>query len=224
MSKVLWLKVDWNNTYDQVKSTILDSLFTRNSEKGFLLDKSRDDLIEGRYIEKKIIKAEYSDPFNQLLSYELVKYDFICFKLINNITGLEITNPPRSIKEFLNTLAIFSDFKISIDTYYPNILSWYEQIKKYFDEIEIKNLICDEIKFSEKVIGRLYLYGGNDIINITNNYKDAKIKEITFTYRHSQYGNGKCTLTNTGYCKIDSNYDYKNIASIFLKELINIST
>ncbi len=224
MSKILWLKVDWNNTYDQVKNKIINSLFTRNSDKGFLLDKSRNDLLEGRYIEKKIVKAEYTDPFNQLLSYELVKYDFIYFKLIDNIAGLEITNPPRSIKEFLNTLALFSDFKISVDTYYTNIITWFELIKKYFDEIEIKNLICDEIQFSEQVTGRLYLYGGNDIINITNNYKDAKIKEITFTYRHNQYGNGKCTITNNGCCRIDSNYDYTNIADIFLKELVNIST
>jgi len=215
MDKILWLRVEWKGSFEVVRSNLAKSSYTESDGSGFILEQVRERLISGRFVEKRVFDYETLDPFNNTVRFQNTRYDYVHFRISTESVGLEIWNPPRSIRTFLSTLAEFSGFRIAVSNLKINILSWMRNIESSLGRIELESLVCDEIMFSSSSRGRLWLAGSGDLLKTVERFGAVRVREVAFRYFHPAKGTGKSLLNDSGFCKISGTRDSTAIADIF---------
>lgn len=98
--------------------------FTTNSSYGFLDVKISHLKLHATYVEKESMLQEFVDPLGEVYEQTLItynKFEFTIEPLTNGVLLLAITNPPRTIRNFIdkissgfNYLVTFSAVELSI--------------------------------------------------------------------------------------------------------------
>jgi hypothetical protein len=203
VTKIVWLKVDWRGTFNQVQRRIRQAQYNDSESSGFILQQVRDNEIIGKFVEKKVFGYELVDPFDKVTKHQETRYDYVKFKLSQNPNGLELISPPRSIKNFLGVLATFSEFRISVSNINIDVLKWFSSFQRLLPQVEIQSAICDDILLGTNVRGRLSLVGTNNLLEVAQAFKPLRWREISFAFSDIELGRGRCVLLDTGGCKID---------------------
>lgn len=150
MKRVKWFAAKWPVSFRDLGRRLADSKFAADSTKGFILTRTRNDIIEGKYFERFLTTDIVVDPFGDEKSYERIEYQSTQFLFSPDFPQIELSNSPRSINSFTSQLLQIMDFKLEWITLNLNVLKWAEQIEKLIgskitiSQIQITGLKADE--------------------------------------------------------------------------------
>ena len=119
--------------------------FSPEVSHGFVIDRVRDDLLEGRYVERIEYTETVIDPFGVELSFDRIEFRQSSFRATTSGAGLELLDPPRSIQSLLNRLSESTDFEVAITPLNVSVLEW----SKEFQEIANLSLMVDSLQINE---------------------------------------------------------------------------
>lgn len=219
MIKVFWFNVDWKNIFDDFKNNILKTANKQTENNFFELQKIRDNLIKGSFVEKRIYKIPIQDHVGNITEVENIITNKTNFIIQNSSVGIILIDPPRALKNFLNNISKVANYRISIKKNYINLLDSIELLKKEFNSIKVIRAVCDNIQLSKDCTGKLTITGTKQILEQVAKYPDCKIKELEFIYKDDILGSGTCILNYSGYCKIENKINYKDVVNIIMKHI-----
>lgn len=173
MERYRWFFIDFPLPIDLLYKRIKEYIFYESSQSGFIINKTREDIISGKYITKENIKDIITDPFGKNSSYERIIYNQIDFCIFKDISLLEIKNPPRSINNFANKLLEILDFKLTLSQINIDLISWYYNFLSAENiNAEISSIFANNILLSDKTKAKM-------IVSSTDHVFDEYKKFIT---------------------------------------------
>ncbi len=145
MKRVRWLCATWPFTMANLAANIKAHLFAIDSFDGFVIDRVRDNCVEGRYIERFSYKESVIDPFGNEEFFDRVSYRTTDFTLYSESPNIEIRNGYRNSREFLNKLQEICNFSVAI---VPVDIDLLDLIQKFQERINQK-IIIDSLQISD---------------------------------------------------------------------------
>jgi hypothetical protein len=188
MQKFYWYKTILKCDVKSFKDHLLASSFDPETGKGFNVYTIKPNLITARYIQSKTIIDEVETPLGIKEISERLVYEYIDFELLgDNYQLLELKNPARCLKSFLNSLQVISGFELTIEQlnlpipYLLGKLKDSELKVLKINEMELANITFDKnINGNINIKGKLDINSYEDKLNIKSDHiiKRAKVEVI----------------------------------------------
>lgn len=173
MKKYRWYIAKWSIDLDKIASSMMDSLFYHDSTFGYKIDRIRNNLIKGKYIEKREYQESIEDPFGNTSLVNRVIYDIIQFSISISKLNLEIIDPPRKLSGFLSSLSEINNHEAIISPIEINIETFIDVIKVNFKNFVVKYIKSNKLALPNGILGKLELKGEKDVreifLNMTSN-------------------------------------------------------
>lgn len=164
MKRVKWFNADWPLSLRTMATRMRASSFTSESNDGFLVERSRDNMIEGRYIEKMSYQEVLDDPFGNKLSFDRLAYRQVMFVLFSDFPRFEMRDAPRSTQGCVSRLLQLCDFSASIAGLNVDVLRWIDAFSRETGRrVVIDSLRVSGIEIEPGVLARIVLTGSKDV-------------------------------------------------------------
>lgn len=183
MTRRRWLRAHWPFDMRTLASRLKALEFTVEAQSGFIIDRVRPTLMEGRFIERQEISQIVESPLGEKVTYERTEFREVGFISDFDSSSLEIINPPRSITVFLSRLAEACDFKVSVGMINVNVVDWCERLSSSLNA-RTNVVICQlrDIQITGGITASAVLKGNSDVREATDlitngaTYTNDKIK------------------------------------------------
>lgn len=124
MKRFRWLRADWPISMRTLGKRLKARAFGSDASHGFVIDRVRDDLLEGRYVERINFTETIIDPFGAEYSFDRIEFRQSSFRATRTGPGLELRDPPRTVQPLLNRLSEAMDFEVAIVPKTVDVLAW----------------------------------------------------------------------------------------------------
>ena len=124
MIRARWLTAESKISLRALAGRMRAHAFTDDSQHGFLLDRTREDRVEGRYVEKLSYQETVPDPFGHELTFDRVTYRQVQFVMYREYPQLELRDAPRGTLAFLSKLGELTDFSLSSAPFTVDLMEW----------------------------------------------------------------------------------------------------
>jgi hypothetical protein len=195
--------------------------FTQESERGFIPTEIRGRSVSGRYIERISGKKIFIDPFGQKIEVPFITFETTTFRIGLNSPQIEITNPPRSLKRFFNTIASMSETTFTITPVSVNVVDWIDLLTSKLGDSYVSEIKCDDLSLSPSLVADMTFSGGKDVLQSTRQFLKSNFRNVSYALVNFDLGNQslQVALYSTGIAKFFPECDPR-IANIF-RESIN---
>lgn len=189
MKRVRWFQASWPESLQHIISAFRLNLFTQANQSGFLLDRVRENSVEGRYIERKDIHETIIDPFGKEIAIQRLVFDQIEFAIFDAFPAIELYDAPRIVQSFICRLLEICSFNLSIASRQVDLLRWIEELQQSLDSLlVIESIQISGYEFEAGVVGKILLSGEHDVrpvlAKFTNNkhvvLANARISVMSF--------------------------------------------
>ena len=168
MNRVRWLNAQWPSSIRAVGKKLVNMPFTEDSMDGFVIERIRDDFIEGRYIEKFNYQELISTPFGSEEVFDRTGYRTTDFTLFDSPPHIELRNYQRSIKELISRLLEACSFNLTVTQPTVNLIDWISTLQDTLDqEITVDSLQVSGVEIDDGVTGKILLKGVKDVREAT---------------------------------------------------------
>lgn len=166
MKRIKWLRAESRMSIRELAKRLGSMPFNEGAESGFLLDRARDNYLEARFIEKSEYVETFSDPFGNSQSINRIAYKQVEFSFTKNVPQLELRTPPRGLSGFQSALLKASDFSMSIETCYVDLLKWTRAIEKALGARgTLRGAVASDIELADGATARVGISAPKDARN-----------------------------------------------------------
>lgn len=205
MKKVKWLKLNIRLDFEKaVRLLSLDS-FTEEKGKGFIFDKIRHDFAHGRFIERIVYNDKLSNFDGSETAIERIEYRTTTFSVaLDSHLVMQITNPPRTLKPFSQSLVKNLGLGVSLEEIDINPIEWLNEISLNVN-VNLTQLDISRVRVADYATAKMQIIGSSDLRKY---YKDElvgkkiSIDKLVCSVNSLDYS-GKLKMTNSGLAYID---------------------
>lgn len=197
-------------------------IYDENDGNGFILAQIRENSVSGKFVTKKNNESKIKDPFGNENVIKFVSYETTVFTIFEDEQWLiEIENPGRSIKPFLNMLIKIFGFNFYIEELNINLRLVIDEIESKLGKLNISKIEVTDINIKNKGLGILTIKSQVDsrtlLENEILNQKFYKFKSFQGTFISKELSGGWIEL------KSNSSLNVKNIpTTLFLESFRDI--
>jgi len=164
MSQYKWMYAKWGLPISLLSASMLADQFNNTKNNGFLLSKSTNELIVGRFVEKEEYIQIEKAPLGEDVQNTGIRYITTSFKITNTPNlGLELRNPPRSIKKFIAKFRSVVGFDLVITEHRIDPFSWVDQINQAKPIISISSIHATDINIANSSLAKVSIAGSADV-------------------------------------------------------------
>jgi len=175
MNRVRWLNAQWPSVMRTIGNKLKTMPFTEESMDGFVIERIRDDFIEGRFIEKYAYQEIIADPFGSEEVIDRTGYRSTDFTLFSQFPNIELRNGQRSIKEFVNRLLQACNFTLVVSPVTVNLLDWVASFQRTAGHrILVDSVQVSGVALEEGITGKILLKGDRDVREAIDNIVGGK--------------------------------------------------
>ncbi|WP_157380390.1 hypothetical protein [Burkholderia ubonensis] len=175
MNRVRWLNAQWPSAMRTIGNKLKTMPFTEESMDGFVIERIRDDFIEGRFIEKYAYQEIVADPFGTEEVIERTGYRSTDFTLFSQFPYIELRNGQRSIKEFVNRLLQACNFTLVVSPVTVNLMDWVSSFQRTAGHrILVDSVQVSGVALEEGITGKILLKGDRDVREAIDNIVGGK--------------------------------------------------
>jgi hypothetical protein len=209
MKRIRWFAAKWPVTLRTLASKMRSHIFKEDSFDGFLLDRVRENIVGGRYIEKVSFQETIKDPFGDERTFDRILYRQLEFNLFPTFPNIEFLDAPRSTNAYLSKLLELTNFELTVSPLSVDLIEWADS----FQKLAKAKLVIDSIQISgleieRGVTARMTIAGENDVRDALQRVTGSKKYELERL--HLKYFVDSVLipiqLTNTGSAKIDDEF------------------
>jgi len=209
MKAVKWLYVDWNIPFRLISEEMLSYQFSKERNDGFILSRNVRDTIEGKFIQKIIIKDKIQDPYGEIISSNRINYNIVSFILSkkHDFPSIELNNPPRLLRPFLNKITEFSNLDMTVTDIHTDPIKWLGYLEKKIGSTKVNYIECSGINVANKGTAKVIFRSAQDIRNGIPDILGKKkyiIDRIRCSFITPKY-KGNVELSKNGSIKITEN-------------------
>lgn len=175
MKRRRWIQAQWPKDLRTIAARLNQNLFGDDAPHGFLVDRVRDEFVEGRFIVKENVQEIFIDPFGREVNSSRLRFEQTSFILWDGFLGLELIDPPRHISLFRDSLSSACDFEVSFSTVRVDVVNWSINIERLIEEpIVISSIQISDIYLSDDVSATVLLDGSRDVRTFIDQVVDGK--------------------------------------------------
>ena len=164
MVRVRWFHAEWPIAIRTLAARMRLQLFTDSTQDGFLLERTRENSIEGRFVEKLAFQETFPDPFGQELTFERVVYRQVQFSIYRDFPQLELRDAPRNVQTFISKLLALTDFSMTVAPLKTDVMQWAEALKLALDKAIIMDTVqVSAITIAPDITGAMLLKSRRDV-------------------------------------------------------------
>lgn len=185
--RLKWFKAD-RVTAASLKNAARQMLQWKYSDEsgwGFLLNETRRESVQGRFIERLVLKEDVIDPGGNSLHYERVLFQETHFLLQTQFPHLELRDSPRSVSTFLSQLGRAFDFDIAVAPIEIDLLRFVAVLSRRLEKVTVSRITVSNIRLSEGIEAKCVLVGENDVreqISTITGRRKFKVASIGLTF------------------------------------------
>lgn len=216
MVKVKWLYSELPLTLVELSKLMKNQQYSEENGWGFLLSVSTSKKLSGKYIERLVQKTAVEDPFGKILEVESVSYYTCQFNWCSESNYMYITNPPRSLKKFLNKLHNMTGLGFVLSEISVALENWTNLLEKEANYLNIVHLSSYGIRISKDSTAQVIVRGINDVRSELSSIVLNKKYFIDSVKFNAEFDNLEVVgeLSKSGGCKL------KSANSNFILELL----
>ena len=163
MRRIRWFGAEWPVTLRTLAAKMRAHVFKEDSFDGFLLDRVRENVVGGRYIEKVSFQETIKDPFGDERTFDRILYHQLEFNLFPTFPNIEFWDAPRSTNAYLSKLLELSNFELTVAPLSVDLIEWADA----FQKLSKAKIVIDSIQISgleiERGVNARIDYGDNDV-------------------------------------------------------------
>lgn len=128
-------------SFEDAYRALLEQKFKPTSKRGFEIIEYLDESLRAKFIERIDIRETITDPFGNESSLELTRYsvfEFNIYHLHKNDYILYVTNPPKSIKNFLKIMYDILGFGFFIKSLTFELKGFFKAIEELLKPTQTK--------------------------------------------------------------------------------------
>lgn len=223
MIKAKWLYSELPLNLIELSQLMKEQQYSEETGLGFLLSVSNSSKLSGKYVEKIVQKTVVEDPFGEVSEVESISYYTCQFNWCAKSNYMYITNPPRSLRKFLNKLHSMTGLGFVLSEVCVAPERWVNSLEISSNYLNITQLSSYGIRLSQFTTAKVSVTGSKDIradfASIVSN-KRYSVDSVKFK---AEFDNLEVIgeLTKLGACKLKS--ANVNLVLDKLREALEIS-
>lgn len=164
MNRVRWLDAQWPSSIRTIGKKLVNIPFTEESLDGFVVERIRDDFIEGRYIERYDYQEVISTPFGSEEVLDRVEYRTTQFTLFDSCPHIELRGYQRSLKGLISRLLEACNFNLAVSPPKVDLIEWVSALQGNLNQqVTVNSLQVSDVEIGEGVTGKILLKGVKDV-------------------------------------------------------------
>lgn len=205
MTRYRWFRVEWPIGMRALAKRLRSKAFDEASADGFVVDRIRDDRIEGRFIERFEYDDRGIDPFGKEYSFHRIDYKQCEFRAFDSSTGLELVDAPRSVQAMVSRMLEATDFALAISPVAVNVLDWADAFQREAKvSAVVDSMQLGSIALASGVSAKALIHGDSDVREVCTALIDGRQHRLEkLQLRLSSHGRTKVVLTNAGSVKLE---------------------
>jgi hypothetical protein len=190
MTRVRWLAATWPCTIRTLASRLRNYPFGNDANDGFLLDRVRDQFIEGRHVEKIVVEEVVRDPFGNETTFNRLSYREVAFIFAAAYPQVELQDFPRGLQTFIARTAQATDFTTAFLPISINAFHWADTIRALFPthfRIDLAQL--SDVFIEDGVLAKMILSSEHDVraaFSRFTNRRSHTVDRIQVNLEHDQ--------------------------------------
>lgn len=214
MKRCKWFFAEFPVSIRTLSRRLSAKKITENDESGFIIERVRDNFIEGKYIEKFEHTETFDDPFGHEISQYRIEYRSSQFRISSEPPGLEIYDSPRSIQGLVSALISACDYSLEISPVQVNPAKWaYSYLQKSKQVGAVVSAQIGAVEIELGITAKAVISGNRDVVAACSTLaggRDYRLDKVQV--RLQKPNKGTLVLTSSGGAKIDL-YDAEGVAS-----------
>ncbi len=206
MIKAKWLYSELPLTLIELSRLMKEQQYSEETGLGFLLSVSTPSKLSGKYVEKLVQRSVVEDPFGAVTEVESVSYYTCQFNWSSNSKYMYVTNPPRSLRKFLNKLHEMTGLGLVLSEINVPPERWVGYLERSADSLTVTQLSSYGIRVSQVATAKVTVNGIGDIRDdFTTIISDKQYLVDTVKFK-AEFDSLEllCELTKLGGCRLKS--------------------
>jgi hypothetical protein len=207
MQRIRWFKADWPISLRALASKMRADPFKEDGVEGFIVDRVREDSVQGRFIEKISYKETIKSPFGEERVFDRIIYTQLEFNLTNNFPHLELVDPPRSTQSYISKLLEFSNFALSVEPLSVDLIEWTNLFQATVkQDVTINSVHISGLEIQRGVTAKVVVTGDKDVrgaLELIARKRQYRLEKV-----HLQvFSNGAAVpiyLSNSGSARLET--------------------
>jgi hypothetical protein len=138
--------------------------FREDSVNGFIIDRVRDNFINGKYVEKISYQETLITPFGNEQVFDRVLYRQLEFNLFSTFPNIEFWDAPRSTQGYVSKLMELNNFAVTLSPLSVDLLKWVAALQTLVDrKLTIDSLQISGLDLEPNVTARISINGEKDV-------------------------------------------------------------
>jgi hypothetical protein len=164
-TRIKWLISDEVNgaLLARLRGAFQQKPFSASASRGFILQRTRDNVLSGKFIEKIEGKQSILDPFGRTIELPHLTFHTAEFRISSSTPQLELCNPPQGMRGFFTLLGEAADFQISFRRPEVSVWDWIKAFGRAGDEVRLHEIECRDVVVSGAVAANISFYGTENL-------------------------------------------------------------
>lgn len=164
MRRIRWFNAEWPVSLRTLAAKMRANSFREDSIEGFIVDRVRENLIEGRFIEKIAFQETSTDPFGEEHSFERLIYRQLEFGISSKFPNIELWDAPRSTQAYVSKLSEFTNFQMAISPLSVDLIQWTNSFEAALKgKITIEAIQVVDVELERGVTAKIFVTGDRDV-------------------------------------------------------------
>jgi hypothetical protein len=164
VKRVRWYAAEWPISLKTLGSRMKAHAFRADSITGFIIDRVRDNFVNGRYIEKIAYQETLTTPFGEEQVFDRILYRQLEFNLFSVFPNIELLDAPRSTQGYVGKLMELNDFAVSLAPLEIDLLKWVTAFQDAIGiEVTVDSLQVSGLELESNVTARMSLSSDKDV-------------------------------------------------------------
>lgn len=164
---------------DHAVKKMKERQFSSGNPTGFKIHSVSRSVVSAEYIERFEFTEVVENPLGgENFSYTQTRFRRIPFSLSIGLPHLELVNPPSGINEFLNVIAGFFDFDVSISTPEVDIEAWSVAVISKMPDVYVDRMKVSKIQLSDSASASAVVTGLEDVRSYAEKFGRGKGRRI----------------------------------------------
>ncbi|MGV8822725.1 hypothetical protein [Methylibium petroleiphilum] len=205
MTRYRWYRAEWPMGMRFLAKRLKSKAFDDDGADGFVLDRVRDNYVEGRFIERFEYDDTIIDPFGKELSFHRVDYNQCEFRAFDTSPGLELVDAPRSIQAMVSRMLEATDFSLAISPLSVNVLDWADAFQRAAKvSALVDSMQLGALELASGISAKAVIRGDTDVREVGATLIEGRRHTLEkLQLRLSGPQRTKVILTNVGSVKIE---------------------
>jgi hypothetical protein len=213
--RIRWMIIDpcEKGIYDRIVDGINSDQFTAKASSGFLVDSSRGDFVQARFVERNEVVEKTTDPFGNESEIKRTEYTQLAFRLQRQAPQLEIYDAPRQINAFVNRLGEFTKGTAAIYSPEISVNAWL----RAFGELELSMVVTGalivNLELGDSVLAKIALSGERDVRKYINNVASGRKYQLAQALARVKFKDSEIAIKISPEARLSLNSSSEEIES-----------